>query len=817
MARKIVIVGGVAGGATCAARLRRLSEEDEIVVLERGEYISFANCGLPYYVGDVIKEKDKLLVITAEHFRERFNVDVRTFNEAVKIDRDKKRVVVKDLKGNKEYSESYDVLILSPGAQPVRPPLPGIDDDRVFTLRTVPDAARIRSFVEETKAARAVVVGGGFIGLEMAENFRERGVNVTVVEMLPQVMPNLDPEIANLITQHMKLKNVGFVLGSGIKGFKRDKGKLVAEIQNGTEFACDLAVLAIGVRPDTRFIAEAGVDVEKNGAIKVDAKMRTNDPAIFALGDAVIVDNPIVDAKWGVALAWPANRQARVVADVINGIDESYPGTIGTSVVKIFDLTVASTGCSEKYLQRSGIAYQRSYTHSPHHVGYYPGAVPITIKLTFDPKTGKIFGVQAVGTSGVDKRVDVIAAAIRCGARVSDLKNLECAYAPPYGAAKDPVNVAGMAAENIISGKVDVVHWDEVERLQKEGAFFLDVRTKDEYDLGTIAAATNIPVDEMRPRLDELPKDKPIVVFCQVGLRGYIAARMLSQRGFKVSNLSGGYKTYTHGTDTVSAHFVHEADEIGSDEMIVSRASHCEDGAVELDACGLLCPGPIRKTYEKMETLKAGEVLRVHASDPGFASDIQAWCTTTGNDLLAIDSEDGAYIACIRKSGAKPAERGTARGEEKTIVVFSGEFDRVMAAFIIATGAASMGKKVNMFFTFWGLNALRKHKGPTPKKDALAAMFARMMPRGVERLKISKLNMGGIGTSLMKRIMKKKNVDSLPELLAQAQKMGVKLIACQMTMDVMGLSKEELIDDIEFGGVAHFLADTDRSDATMFI
>jgi len=818
MTKRIVIVGGVAGGATSAARLRRLSENDEIVLFERGEHISFANCGLPYYIGDVIKDKEKLLVTTADHFRERFNVDVRTKSEVIKLDRERKRVMVKDHSTGKEYEQEYDHLILSPGAQPIKPPLPGVDDERVFTLRTVPDAVRIKEYIEKKNAESAVVIGGGFIGLEMAENLHRRGIRVTVVEKLPQVMPNLDPEIANVITQHMKLKKVNFILGTGISGFSDSSGKLSADLENGDRLSCDMAILSIGVRPDTKFIADTGIEVEKNGAIRVDNQMRTNDPNIFAIGDAVMTDNPILGTRWGIALAWPANREARVVADVINGMDEKYPGTIGTSIVKIFDLTVAATGCSEKYLKQSNVSYKKIYTHSPQHVTYYPGATPISIKLLFDPSDGRIFGAQMIGLAGVDKRIDVLATAIRCGAKVTDLKNLELAYAPPYGAARDPINILGYVAENAITKKVDICQWDDVDRMRSEGdKYFLDVRTPEEYSLGTVADASNIPVDELRQRLDEVPKDKSIVSFCQVGLRGYIASRILTQNGYKSMNMTGGYKTFQQATDRISSHFMHEDDEMESEEMMASTEIQNVGKAILLDACGMLCPGPIRKTYESIVAMSEGEVLEVKASDPGFANDIKAWCKATGNVLLSLDVKDGIISAQIMKKKGPEQITAAAAGDEKTIVVFSGDFDRVMAAFVIATGAASMGRKVNMFFTFWGLNALRKSNGRGRGKDFLSKMFGAMMPRGVKKMKISKLNMGGVGTLLMKHIMKKKHVDSLPDLLSQAQKMGVKLIACQMTMDVMGIQKEELIDDVDLGGVANFLADTDRSNASLFI
>lgn len=549
MTRKIVIVGGVAGGATAAARLRRLSETDEIMMFERGPHISFANCGLPYFIGDVIKKEDALLIQTPESFKRRFNVDVRIDSEVVKINPRTKCVTVKGRTDGKTYEETYDALILSPGANPIKPLLPGIDDDRIFTLKTVSDAAKIKLFISEHKSKSAVVVGAGFIGLEMAENLDHAGIKVTVVERLDQVLPPLDPEIANAVTQHMKLKNISFILSSGITSF--DKGaSLAANIENGEKIDCDLVIISVGIRPDTKIAIDAGIETDKNGAIVVNERLQTNLPSIYAVGDAIEVKNPTTGNFWSIALAGPANRQARVVADVINGLDASYSGTLGTSIVKIFDLTVASTGCSEKYLKALDITYDKIYTHTANHVGYYPGATTISSKLIFDPKTGKILGAQMVGANGVDRRIDVVATAMQGGITAAQLKNLELAYAPPYGAAKDPINMVGFIAENSMTGKTHLCHWHEIENFIKNPGKYclLDVRSVDEFALGSIEGAVNIPIDELRKRHGEIPKEKTIILFCQVGFRGYVAERILMQFGFKCCNLSGGYKTYIQAT-----------------------------------------------------------------------------------------------------------------------------------------------------------------------------------------------------------------------------------------------------------------------------
>lgn len=547
MKKKILIVGGVAGGATCAARLRRLSEQDEIIILERGDHISFANCGLPYYIGSVIKDRQRLLLQTPESFHKRYNVDVRIRSEVTKIDRAAKAVTIKDLSSNREYTEGYDYLLLSPGAQPIKPPLPGINDQRIFTLRNIPDTDIIKRHIDESHPKTALVIGGGFIGIEMAENLHALGIQVTLVERMDQVMPPIDRDIANALAIHIRDKGVELILGASLKEFNGEED-LIAILDDGRKISCDMAILSIGVRPDTKFLTDSGIELEQNGAIRVNDQMRTNDPSIFAVGDAVTTNNPISDNPWWIALATPANRQARLVADIINGIDAHYPGTIGTSVVKVFDLTVASTGCSEKYLKANGIKYEKSFTHSANHAGYYPGATPVTTKLIFDPASGKILGAQIIGQNGVDKRIDVIATAVRCNAKAGDLKNLELSYAPPYGSAKDPVNIAGYVADNILNRTVEICHWHDIEDRLKKGAFLLDVRTKLEFEGGSIDGAKNIPIDELRSRLNEIPTGETVIAYCAVGLRGYLACRILTQSGYKTLNLSGGYTTYYQAT-----------------------------------------------------------------------------------------------------------------------------------------------------------------------------------------------------------------------------------------------------------------------------
>ena len=559
MPMKVLIVGGVAGGASAAARLRRLDEHAEIIMFEKGEYISYANCGLPYYIGEVIKEKNKLIIQTPEKMRERFNIDVRTNSEVLRINRDKKHIEVFDRVKGTVYSENYDRLILSPGAEPIRPQLPGIDSPRIFTLRNIPDTYKIKEFIDAAKPKRAVVVGAGFIGLEMAENLHLMGVKVTVVELADHVIGPLDYEMAAIVHQHMKTKEVEFYLNDAVKSFVSDGLNIIAELTSGRALRADMVIMGIGVRPETKLASEAGLKLGHFGGIAVNEHMQTSDSSIYAVGDAIEtgdfvmgkVNSAIVEGTATfegtvlIPLAGPANKQGRIAADNISGRSEKYEGTQGTSIVKVFDITVAITGSNEKKLKKYGVEYEKSFTHSPSHADYYPGSISISIKLLFAKSDGRVLGAQIIGYDGVDKRIDVISTAIRAGMTVFDLEKLELAYAPPYSSAKDPVNIAGYTAANILKGDAGIFHWDEVEGLDRERTLILDVRTKAEYNLGTIEGAINIPVDEIRYKLDKLPADKDIYIFCQVGLRGYVAARMLMQKGFAVvKNLSGGYKTY---------------------------------------------------------------------------------------------------------------------------------------------------------------------------------------------------------------------------------------------------------------------------------
>jgi NADPH-dependent 2,4-dienoyl-CoA reductase/sulfur reductase-like enzyme/rhodanese-related sulfurtransferase len=569
MKLKVLIVGGVAGGATAAARLRRINEDAEIIIFEKGEYISYANCGLPYHISDVIPEKDDLLLQTPESMWQRFRIGVRINSEVVKIMPDAKKVEVLDKLKGESYTESYDKLVLAPGADPIRPNLPGINSERIFTLRNVPDTFRIKDIVEKQKPRRAVVVGAGFIGLEMAENIHHKGVNVTIVDVADHVIAPLDYEMAAIVHQHLKTKGVEFYLKDAVQSFEDHQDLVLVQLGSGRRIKADMVILSIGIKPDTKIAIDAGLDIGPHGGILVNDYLKTSNPDIYAVGDAIEVNDFVTGARTLIPLAGPANKQGRIAANNICGANEKYEGTQGTAIVKVFDLTVAVTGNNEKGLQRKDIVYEKSFTHSPSHAGYYPGAIPMAIKLLFSKPDGKILGAQIIGYEGADKRMDVIATAIRAGMTVHDLEKLELAYAPMYSSAKDPVNIAGYTAANILKGIHPVFHWDEVATLDLDTIFLLDVRTPGEFRQGSIPGAINIPVDNLRERLAEVPQDKEIYLFCQIGLRGYIATRILLQHGYaRVKNLSGGYKTYQLAVQKQANEDIYENEMVTNNDLI---------------------------------------------------------------------------------------------------------------------------------------------------------------------------------------------------------------------------------------------------------
>ncbi len=814
---KVLIIGGVAGGASAAARLRRLNDGAEIVMVERGPHISFANCGLPYHVGGVIADEDDLLLQTPESFKQRFNVEVRVRTEALSIDRAAKTLALRDLETGREYNEPYDYLVLAPGAEPIRPPLPGLDHPKVLTLRNIPDMEKIMAAANG--ATRAVVIGAGYIGIEVAENLAHKGLQVEIAELADHVLGPMDTEMSALLNPAITAHGVGLHLSDGIAAVREAGDGIVAVLQSGVELPADFAVLGIGVRPETGLAKTAGLTIGTSGAIAVDASMQTNDPSIFAVGDAVEVVDAVSGKPTRIPLAGPANRQGRIAADNICGRDSRYRGTLGASVLKVFDFTAALCGNNERQLKADGVNYEKVYIHAGSHAGYYPGARQVSLKLLFDKETGKIYGAQAVGMEGVEKRIDVIATAMQGGLTVEDLEHLELCYAPPYSSAKDPVNLAGFVAANQRRGDMPILHWHEFAGRDPQSTYLVDVRTRSEYAAGTIGDAVNIPVDELRGRMNELPQDRELWVICQVGLRGHVATRMLLQNGFRARNLSGGYKTWKAATTTLTTPQSAAPLPCGADDPLPKDDGEDHTADKVVDATGLQCPGPIMSTFQALEQMTDGQIVQVSATEPGFAADIGSWCRRTGNTLLRNEYKDGAFVANIRKGGAPRSEPASMleTSHDKTMVVFSSDLDKALASFIIANGAAAMGRKVTMFFTFWGLNILRKPQKVSVKKDFMATMFGRMMPRGTGKLGLSRMNMAGMGPALIRSRMAKKSVTALEDLMQQALRSGVRLVACSMSMDVMGLTKDEFIDGVEVAGVASYLAAAEEADTNLFI
>ena len=813
---KYLIIGGVAGGATAAARIRRLTEDAEIILFEKGQHISYANCGLPYYIGGTIREREKLLVQTPEGFGRRFNIDVRINSEVTAINRADKSVTVTAPDGS-SYTETYDRLLLSPGASPVRPPLAGIDGKGIFTLRNVSDTDAIKAYMEEKKVKRAVIVGGGFIGLEMAENLIHAGAEVAVVEMAPQVMAPIDFSMAQIVHATLLEKGVRLYLETAVTSFEENNDGITIKFADGRHLEADMVVLSIGVRPNSALAAAAGLELGVTGGIKVDHFLRTSDTDIYAVGDAIEFTHPLTGAPWLNYLAGPANRQARIVADnMVLGDSTTYEGAIGTSVAKVFDLTVAATGLAAKHLKRSGTPYLSATIHPASHASYYPDALPMTIKIVFAPTDGKVLGAQIVGYDGVDKRIDMIAQIIKKGGSVADLTMIEQAYAPPYSSAKDPVAIAGYVAGNIKEGKMRPVYWRELVAMQPEERTLIDVRTPMEYAAGALPGAINIPLDVLRDRMGEIPTDKPVVLYCGVGLRGYLASRILSSNGFdNVRNLIGGIKTFRYATAPLPEPKPFGASGTPAGAKATENPTSCH---ISIDACGLSCPGPIMKLKEGVDRLSPGQLLEITATDPGFTRDAEAWRRSTGNRFHSSEANGGRYrVVVARAEETIPAKQENNRQNGKTFILFSDDLDKALATFVLANGAAATGGKVTIFFTFWGLNVIKKTHKPKVAKDFFGKMFSSMMPADSHSLKLSKMNMFGMGRRMMRYIMKRKNIDSLEQLRDAAIANGVEFIACGMSMDVMGVHPEELLDNVTVGGVATYMDRADNAGLNLFI
>ncbi len=825
MAKRVVVVGGVAGGMSCAARLKRLDDSLEVTVFEKGADVSFANCGMPYFIGGVISNRSALHVQSAQGLRARYSLDVRPRHEVVRIDRSAKAVRVRNLDTGEELTQPYDTLVLSPGAAPILPPLPGIDGANVFVLSNLNDMDRIA--MAAAKGGHACIIGAGFIGLELTENLRARKVNVSLVERLPHVVPTLDPEMAQPVLQELRQQGVQVYLSESATAI--DGAHVL--LKSGGVIESDFVCVCVGMRPMTGIAGDAGLELNERGYIRVDQHLRTSDPNIYALGDAVETLELVTGAPAAIPLAGPANRQGRIAADHIAGrVEAAYRGTQGTAIVHVFNVTAAHTGLNERQIREAGHPYLRAYVHPTQRPRYYPGSQMLDVKLLFSQE-GKIYGAQVIGGEGVEPMINALAQAIRAGSTVEDLEYLELAYAPQWGGAKHGVNLVGYVANNIIKGDLEVVEADNF----PEDVYWLDVRMHAEAEAGTIPGSTVIPVDELRKRVQELPKGREIAVFCAVGLRGHIAYRFLKQKGFNVRNLNGGYRTWAcfnprekatpqsgaavksvpaaaPATKSQSS----DADSKPSAPAAAPAPALSSGPAIKLDCTGMQCPGPLVRLKSQLDAMPSGAVLEITASDPGFAMDLPVWCEQTGHTLSEMKSQHGRYTARVTKgSGAVVPATGGKTKNKKTLLCFSQDLDRALATFMVANGAASMGSEVTIFFTFWGLNLLRRRPAPKTTKSLLDRMFGLMMPSGIDKLRLSRLNMFGLGTWLMKYVMRTKNVMTLDELVRTAQASGVKFVACSTTMDIMGFSKQELIDGVEIGGAATFLASATESNATL--
>ena len=748
--KKVLIVGGVAGGASTAARLRRLDENLEIIMFERGEYVSFANCGLPYHIGGVIQNRESLLIQTPESLKARFNLDVRVNSEVVGVNGKDKKVKVKT-KNGEEYEEIFDFLVLAPGAKPIFPAIKGIENKKIFTLRNINDMDKIKSEIKNNAIKKAVVVGGGYVGIETAENLKHLGIDTTLVEAAPHILAPFDSEISNILEYELVNNGIELMTSEKVVEFQEDANKIIIKLESGKSVTTDMVILSIGVSPDTKFLQGSGINLGERGHILVNENLETNIDGVYALGDSILVKNYITNQNVGIPLAGPANRQGRIVAGNIVGRNEKYKGSLGTAIIKIFELTGASTGLNERSLKQLNITYEKIYLHPNNHAAYYPGASPISIKALYNKENKQILGAQAVGISGVDKFIDVMATSIKFKATIDDLAELELAYAPPFLSAKSPANMVGFIGQNIEDDLLEQVFMEDLKKYDEKKTIILDIREELELIGGKFDNSINIPLSELRKRYTELPKDKEIWTYCAVGLRGYIATRFLSQKGYRVKNLAGGIKS----EEKVIVNTQKES------SLTKEGNSNIEKEEDYLDLSGLSCPGPLVKIKEKIDKLGEDEKLKVKVSDPGFYNDIQAWSKVTKNSLLSLDKKDGLTYATLQKGQtSKVIEKNQENviiedNSNMTMVVFSGDLDKAIAAFIIANGALTMGKKVTMFFTFWGLSILKKKN--LAKKSFIEKMFAMMLPKNSQDLPVSKMNFFGIGAKMIRSVMKKKN------------------------------------------------------------
>lgn len=816
---RLVIVGGVAAGAATAARSRRLNEEAEIIILEKGFDVSFANCGLPYYIGEEIKDRSRLSVQTPESLRALLNIDVRTRHEAISIDPVRKSIEVKDLENNLIYKLPYDKLVLAPGASPLRPSIPGIDDHRVLTLRNLKDMDRIKEL--SNSSSKILVVGAGFIGLEMVEAFRKLDKEVTLVELQDQVLPQMDREMTQGITRSLKENNVELILGDGISSFKSSKEFITAILASGKTVDAELVILSIGVRPDSDLASKAGLKLGERGSIVTDEFMMTSYPDIYAAGDVVETRDRVFSKPINVALGGPANRQGRTIADHIfmNSKALPYPGSLGTAIVRVFDEVAALTGWTEKRLKQFKIPYRTTTVTDFQHAQYYPGALPITLKILWSEEDLRILGAQCFGIDGVDKRIDLISTAITGRLTIKDLAHLELSYAPPFGSAKDLVNIAGFSALNLSNDLLDPVY----EMPNDPSIEILDPRPKAKADISPLKGACCVPLSTLRDRLNELDKSKEYLTVCDLGKMSYFAARILKQAGFKVKSLSGGIKALENYKSSVEIELEKQS-KSSFKENLKNLSSNSSPKIIKLDATGISCPGPIMRIREEADKLMVGEHLEIKASDPGFKNDIAAFSKMNGFELISLHSQKGIHTALIKKLGSPTnasLDQGFSINQLKsggaTLACFSSDMDKVMACLTIANGAAAMGNPVTIFFTFWGLNALRKSNYSPKGKGLMDTMFGLMMPKGLKELTLSRMNFGGAGTKMMKWRMSSKKLPTVDSLMEDALKNKVRLVACSMSMEAMGISADELLDGVEIGGAAEFVSEAQQSSMSLFI
>ena len=810
--KKVVIVGGVAGGATAAARIKRLDQSTHVTMFERSPDISFANCGLPYYLGREIVDRSRLALQTPETFSKAVGVDVRPETTVTAIDTAKKVVLYKAAGSAEEKSLAYDKLVYSPGASPIRPTnMEGINDHRILTLRNLQDMDKLDHILQQPGTKRVAVIGAGFIGLEVAEQLARLKKSVALVELAPAVLPQADVIMSEFLHQTLASNGVKLHLGDGVKAFVPSGQSLCVQLSSGAKIEADAVVLCIGVRPESQLAKDAGIALGDGCRVKVNGFMQTSNPDIYSVGDVVETSDLVFpDRRAWAALGNVANMQARIAADhLTKGTSIPYKGSLGTAIVRVFDQVLAVTGWTEKRLKAQCIPYATTIITADNHAGYYPGATPITMVITYDPVTGRLFGGQAIGYEGVDKRIDVIATAIQGGLTIDDLSQTQLSYSPPFGSARDVVNVAALAARNRRDGLVKVTNTLDPE----QGKVLLDVRPREVTALTPIPNAINIPYAELAGSVSQLDTTKVYKTVCAMGKTSYFASRVLTQKGFEVESLNGGLKVHRKPPAVFSE---------PAAATVSAVPTKCSE-VVHLDCTGLACPGPLMKLKAAIDKIPAGATLHVTASDQGFANDLRAFAKSNNMEVVAVAVKGGIVHGELivggkqQQSTACGASVGGAR-KGASIVVFSQDMDKVLASLVIANGAKAMGGDVTMFFTFWGLNALRKSRGSSVhRKPFMDAMFGFMMPKGLGKLPISNMNFLGIGPKLLRFQMGQKQLPTVEGLLRDAQQQKVRIVACTMSMDAMGITKEELLDGIEYGGVADFMASSELTGTNLFI